>query len=244
MKTIKRVKSVFLNGTVALVLIGTISVPAKAVTIPIQGDNPLSQIFQQFNQQLGSLRDYADKILTQKLQPLSESLGKDIDAAVSSTAGALGLPDPIKSRDDVEKIASSPPRPVYSADRAANEVDRQITRGAVASTLGEEGQQVMKQEAEATQNSVGLVEQQAQAAQGEVVTQNVMKQIALQNAQTAAVLGSMRADSLQSAQRQELTNLNLTNISRAVDGQNQAKQAEIVGAGLDTLRITSRAKLF
>jgi hypothetical protein len=68
--------------------------------------------------------------------------------------------------------------------------------------------------------------------------------MALQNAQISSVLGSLRADSLQAAQRQELTNVNLTNISRSIDGQNQAKQAEMVGTGLEVLRTTSRARLF
>lgn len=246
MNTDKTVKFLVVNGAIALVLIGAISTPARAAAAVsgVKSDNPLSQVFEQLNHQLESLRGYLNQIMADKLKPLSESLGKDIDAAVGDATGVLGLPDPIKSRDEVEKVASSSLGPVYSADSATNEVDRQITRGAVYSTLGKEGQEQIKAQADKTQNSVALVQQTATAAQGEVVTQNVMKQIALQNAQTGAILGSIRADGLQAAQRQEMTNLNLTNISRSLDGQNQAKQAEIVGAGLDTLRITSRARLF
>ena len=234
----------FINGAIALVLIGAVSPPARAISLAGATDNPLSQVFEQLNHQLASVRGYLDQIVADKLKPLSESLGKDIDAALGDATGVLGLPDPTKSRNEVEKVASSSHNPVYSGDLATNEVDRQITRGAVNATLGQEGQQAIKQQADQTQNSVGLVQQQAQAAQAEVVTQNVMKQIALQNAQTGAILGSLRADSLQAAQRQELTNLNLTNISRSVDAQNQAMQAQKVGTGFDTLRITSRAKLF
>lgn len=239
-------KKMVVNSAVALVLIGAVSTPARAISQAGGSgtDNALSQVLEQLNHQLQSWRDYLDKIAADKLKPLSESLGKDIDSALGDAMGVLGLPDPIKSRGEVEKVASSSNNPVYSGDRASNEVDRYITRGAANATLSREGQQAIKQQADKTQNSVDLIEQQAQAARGEVVTQNVMKQIALQNVQTGAILGSMKADSLQTLERQELTNLNLTNISRSVDAQNQAVQAEKVGTGLDTLRITSRSKLF
>lgn len=244
MKIVKTVKFVVANGALALVLIGAISTPAGAVTVHEQGGNPLAQVFEQLNHQLGSLHSYLDQIVASKLKPLSETLGRDIDAALGDAAGVLGLPDPTKSRIGVEKVATSSDNLVNPTERATNEVDRQITRAAVDSTLGKEGQEQIKQQALETQHSVGLVQQQAQAAQGEVVTQNVMKQIALQNAQTGAVLGALRADSLQSAQRQELTNLNLTNISRSLDGQNQARNSELVGAGFDTFRTAAQAKLF
>ena len=39
-------------------------------------------------------------------------------------------------------------------------------------------------------------------------------------------------------------NLNLTNISRSVDGQNQARQKEVVGQGFSNLRTASQARLF
>ncbi|MBD1922596.1 hypothetical protein H6F77_16120 [Microcoleus sp. FACHB-831] len=239
----KIVKSIVVNGCLSLTLIGAISTPARAVT-NASSDNFFTQLFGELNHQIESVRGYLDKIVADKLKPLSESLGKDLDSAISSATGVLGLPDPAQSRKDVEEIASAADSPVYGADKATNEVDRQITRGASDATLGLSGQQRLKEQASQTQNSVDIVQQQANAAQEEVVTQNVMKQIALQNARTGAILGSLRADSLQAAQRQELANLNLTNISRSVDAQNQAMQAEKVGTGFDTLRITSRARLF
>lgn len=239
----KTVKSIFVNGCLALTLMGVVSTPAYATT-NAGGDNFFTQVFGELNHQLESVRSYLDKIVADKLKPLSESLGKDLDSALSSATGVLGLPDPTQSRKDVEEIASTADIPVYSADKATNEVDRQITLAASDATLGREGQQRIKEQASQTQNSVDTVQQQANAAQQEVVTQNVLKQIALQNTRTTAILGSLRADSLQAAQRQELANLNLTNISRSVDAQNQAMQAEKVGTGFDTLRITSRARLF
>ncbi|MGB3642690.1 MAG: hypothetical protein WBA39_34665 [Rivularia sp. (in: cyanobacteria)] len=97
---------------------------------------------------------------------------------------------------------------------------------------------------EKTQNSIEQVQIYSAAAQDEVVTQNVMKRIAQQNTSTAAILGAMRADGLKSKQSQDLANLNLTNISRSLDGQNQARQKEIIGQGFSNLRTASQARLF
>ena len=110
--------------------------------------------------------------------------------------------------------------------------------------LGKEGQERQTELIQRTQQSIERVQQQATTAQGEVVTQNVMKQIAQQNAQQAAILGAMRADGLKQQHSQDLANINLSNISRSVDGQNQAKQRETVGQGFENYRTTAKARLF
>ena len=71
-----------------------------------------------------------------------------------------------------------------------------------------------------------------------------MKRIAQQNTQITGILGAMRTDGLKYKQSQDLANLNLTNISRSVDGQNQARQKEVVGQGFSNLRTASQARLF
>lgn len=247
MKPSRPIKSVFISSVLTLGLLGGLSNPSQAQSVPTTRSsisNPLSQLFEQLNSQISSWGGYLNKILSDQLQPLSKALGSDLNSAISDAMGAVGLPDPIAARESVEKIAQKSDSYLDQTELATNEVDRQITRAAIDSTLSSEGQERIQQQANSTQNSVDLVEQQAQAAQGEVVTQDVMKRMALQNAQISSVLGSLRADSLQAAQRQELTNVNLTNISRSIDGQNQAKQAEMVGTGLEVLRTTSRARLF
>jgi hypothetical protein len=246
-KSSHTVKAIFISNVLAIELMGSLATPSQAQNIPTNrssSSNPLSQLFEQLNSQVSSWSGYLNKILSDQLQPLSKALGSDLNSAISDAMGAVGLPDPIAARKSVGKIAQKSDSYLDQTELATNEVDRQITRAAIDSTLSSEGQKRIQQQANSTQNSVNLVEQQAQAAQGEVVTQNVMKQIALQNAQISSVLGSLRADSLQAAQRQELTNVNLTNISRSIDGQNQSKQAERVGTGLEVLKTTSRARLF
>lgn len=229
---------------VSLTLCGIASLPASAVTLDFLGNNPLSDLFGQIQRYFDRAESYISQALAEKIKPLEEAVNEDFQTAINSAIGVLGLPDPITARKGVEETLSDSDVAVNPLDRATNEVDRQITRSTAAATLGTEGQQRTQQEITATKQSVDLVQQQAQQAQEEVVTQNVMKRIAQQNTQISAMLGAMRNDSLQSAQRQELANINLTNISRSLDSQNQAKSSEMVGAGLETLKITSRAKLF
>ncbi|MGB7380290.1 MAG: hypothetical protein WA959_27545 [Rivularia sp. (in: cyanobacteria)] len=102
----------------------------------------------------------------------------------------------------------------------------------------------MKAEVEKTQTSIETVSIFSDAAQNDVVTQNVMKRIAQQNTQITGILGAMRSDGLKSKQSQDLANLNLTNISRSLDGQNQSRQKEVVGQGFNNLRTASQARLF
>ncbi|MFB2834225.1 hypothetical protein [Floridanema evergladense] len=224
---------------VSLTLCGLASIPASAVPI-----NPLSDLLGQIQRYFNQAENYISQALAEKIKPLEEAVNKDFQTAINSAIGVLGIPDPIATRKSVEETLSDSDVAVNPLERTTNEVDRQITRSTAAATLGTEGQQRTQQEITATKQSVDLVQQQAQQAQEEVVTQNVMKRIAQQNTQISAMLGALRNDSLQSAQRQELANINLTNISRSLDSQNQAKSNEMVGAGLETLKITSRAKLF
>jgi hypothetical protein len=241
MNKIKRVAYGFV-GAIAISTIGLTS--ANALSLPILKDSPLAQVFEQWQQQLSSFNNYVSSILSRKLEPLTESLGEDISAAIDEALGTLGIPSATEVREEVEHIAASSDSLINPVERATNEVDRQITRAVADATLSKIGQQRTKEQVEKTQSSIEQVYVDAAAAQGEVVTQNVMKRIAQQNAQTAAILGAMRTDGLKLQQSQDLTNLNLTNISRSLDGQNQVRQKEIVDQGFSNLKTSAQARLF
>ena len=235
----KKRKLVFfgLGGAIVISILGISH--AQASSIPF-----IFNTINQLKQELNSIDNYVESVLESKLEPIKESLGKDIEAAINETLGALGLPDAIEARTEVEKIAASSDNAINTVEQVTNELDRQITRAVVDSTLSKNGQNLTSEEVEKTQNSIERVQIYSAAAQDEVVTQNVMKRIAQQNTSTAAILGAMRADGLKSKQSQDLANLNLTNISRSLDGQNQMRNKEIVGQGFSNLRTASQARLF
>ncbi len=229
-----------------LILIGAFTIAtidtssASALEIP----NPLAKVFDKWQEELSSINKYVSSTISQKLEGLSKSLQEDLKAAVNESVGALGLPDAAQAREKIEDIAAVNDSAVNSVDKATNEIDRQITRADSNTTLSKEGQELTKQQVEKTQTSIEQVEVSGEAAQTDIVTQNVMKRMARQNTQIAGILGAMRTDGLKSKQSQDLANLNLTNISRSLDGQNQTKQKEVVGQGFNNLRTASQARLF
>lgn len=216
----------------------------QAAPLDFLGNNPLSDLLAQMQQFIDHAEQYIDQVISEKIQPLEDMIQADLQSVFKEAKGALGLPDPIVARQEIEDTLSETDIAVNPLEKATNEADRQITRASAAAVLGAEGQQQTAEELTITQDSVDAVQQQASEAASEVVTQNVMKQIAQQNAQMSSLLGGLRKDSLQTAQRQELTNLNLTNISRSLDGQNQVRQSEVVGAGMESYRISTGAILF
>jgi hypothetical protein len=229
--------------TISLVGISTISLISINGAYALEIKNPLVTVIEQLQEQTGSVNKYISSTISRKLDNLSESLEGDLQAVVQEAAGILGLPDAGEVRKEIEVMASDSNNAVNSVDKATNEIDRQITR-ASGFTLTKEGQENMKAEVEKTQSSIETVSVFSDAAQNDVVTQNVMKRIAQQNTQISGILGAMRSDGLKSKQSQDLANLNLTNISRSLDGQNQSRQKEVVGQGFNNLRTASQARLF
>jgi hypothetical protein len=206
--------------------------------------NPLEMVLQQFSQQVESLRSYVEKTLMVKLQDISKNLGNDLQSAVSQAMGDLGLPDPAKSRDAVEKSVGAKDLQVNKATELANEIDRESARATAAGTLSEAGQKQQVEQAAATQDSVKKVQQFSEQAQGDVVTQDVMKRLASQNSEIANTLGSVRADALKAEQSRAQSNVLLSNISKAQDSQIQLQKTEQAAQGLGNLETASQAKLF
>ena len=229
--------------TIGLVGISIISLISINRAYALEIKNPLVTVIEQLQEQTGSVNKYISSTISRKLDNLSESLEGDLQAVVQEAAGVLGLPDAAEVRKEIEVMASDSNNAVNSVDKATNEIDRHITR-ASGFTLTKEGQENMKAEVEKTQTSIETVSIFSDAAQNDVVTQNVMKRIAQQNTQISGILGAMRSDGLKSKQSQDLANLNLTNISRSLDGQNQSRQKEVVGQGFSNLRTASQARLF
>ena len=229
--------------TISLIGISTISLISINGAYALEIKNPLVTVIEQLQEQTGSVNKYISSTISRKLDNLSKSLEGDLQAVVQEAAGVLGLPDAGEVRKEIEVIASDSNNTVNSVDRATNELDRQITR-ASGFTLTKEGQENMKAEVEKTQTSIETVSIFSDAAQNDVVTQNVMKRIAQQNTQISGILGAIRSDGLKTKQSQDLANLNLTNISRSLDGQNQSRQKEVVGQGFSNLRTAAQSRLF
>lgn len=186
--------------------ITTIGISSSAYALEIS--NPLIALVKQWQEQTRSVDKYISSTISRKLDKLSESLQGDLQAVISEATGVLGLPDAAEVREEIEVWAADNDNAVNDVDKATNEVERQITRADSGFTLSKEGQENMKAQVEKTQTSIETVSIFSDAAQNDVVTQNVMKRIAQQNTQIAGILGAMRTSELKSKQSQDLANLN------------------------------------
>ena len=179
--------------TISLVGISFISIVSMSNAYALEIKNPLAALVDQWQEQTRSLDKFISSTISRKLDNLAQSLQGDLQAVISEATGVLGLPDATEVREKVEKIASDSDNAVNSVDRASNEVDRQITRADSNTSLSKEGQENMKAQVEKTQTSIETVSVFSDAAQNDVVTQNVMKRITQQNTQITGILGAMRS---------------------------------------------------
>ncbi|MFP4008565.1 MAG: hypothetical protein ACLFV6_11265 [Spirulinaceae cyanobacterium] len=226
---------------IALVSLGTASVflpqtSAQAISL----NNPLDSLISQLNEQLQAIQSTFEGEINDRLASITEGLSQDVDAAV----GSLGLPDVLATRSQIEGAQSSETEGIYRETAIANEIDRLVTRMNGATVLSTEGQERAQQSLQQTQQTVEMVGAEATIAQGEVVTQNVMKRIARQNQLTSSVLGDLRAGQIQANQSQALANTNLSNISENLDGERARQSGENLGAAFDVLRSASFVGLY
>ncbi len=218
----------------------TASVLLVAIATPARADdsgNPLSSLTDWFNEAKSSVDSYVQDIGKQL-----SGFGKEFEGIAQDTVGELGLPDPAQLRKELDKVVTD--SPIFSKDGVANEADRQGARASASAILSDDGQAQQAQAYQQTQSQLETVGQQAQAAQNMDVTQNVMKQMALQQAQTTQVLGGVRSDLLKMNEQQATQTVVQTNISRTLDGQRQQRNAEQVGTGFSNLKTASQASLF
>jgi hypothetical protein len=219
-------------------LLGVMTAPAHAAPSSSSSD-PISSLTDWFNNQLKAVQQYADKF-SEKFA----SLGDEFKGVTDGLLGDLGLADSTKAREKSKEASIDSKSPEYKGETVANEVDRQNATASSEAVLSEDGQKQQAKAYDQTQTSVENNQQYAEQAQGDEVTQNVMKRIASQTAETSNVLGGLRADSLKQTEQGAQTNKQLTNISRTVDGQTQQANYQAIGGGYSNLRTASQASLF
>jgi hypothetical protein len=219
-------------------LLGVMTAPAHAAPSSSSSD-PISSLTDWFNNQLKAVQQYADKF-SEKFA----SLGDEFKGVTDGLLGDLGLADSTKAREKSKEASIDSKSPEYKGETVANEVDRQNATASSEAVLSEDGQKQQAKAYDQTQTSVENNQQYASQAQGDEVTQNVMKRIASQTAETSNVLGGLRADSLKQTEQGAQTNKQLTNISRTVDGQTQQANYQAIGGGYSNLRTASQASLF
>jgi hypothetical protein len=212
------------------------ALPAQASTVS-SSSNPLSTITDFLNQAQQSIQQYA-----QTIEEKVGAFGEEFQQIAEETAGDLGLIDPAEARKKAETILD-PNSTTYNAGLAANLMDGQSARASASAILSDDGQSKQVEAYEGTQGSVEAVSQLAETAQGDEVTQNVMKRIAQQGADTTQVLGAVRGDLLKLNEQTALGNVQLSNLSQTLDGETKRQNSQFTGAGYSNLRLAAQSTL-
>ncbi|MEJ6486131.1 hypothetical protein N0Y54_33550 [Nostoc punctiforme UO1] len=209
----------------AAILISFSSLPANAQASQNQS------FLTQFQQIYSSLQTY----ISNYQKEFTKSLGKleaELNQAIESSVGDLGIPDPLKAGKNIEKVIQKQEGallildPRIQADNAIKDWNQQYTRGQSESVLGVEGQRVQSQEAAITNDATAQSSENAAAAQDDVITQDILKKVAIQNLQSVVIAKSIHAEAQKQSRSLAVTNINLADISSRMDEQAAAKDQE------------------
>ena len=150
---------------------------------------------------------------------------ENANAAIDSSIGQLGAPDPIASAEQLKNTLKDD----YSypvAQEKAQKLERDLALASVASVVSEKGQQQTQEKIDTTAQIAKLAKGIADQAQNMDASQNVLKAIASQNALIVSMLAEQRTDSLLARQDNAYSNLMLTQVAEHLDSQRQKENSE------------------
>ncbi|AUT04635.1 hypothetical protein CLI64_29810 (plasmid) [Nostoc sp. CENA543] len=186
------------------------------------------------------------KKISVKWGGINSELAKAIDKAIKE-----GQKDPIKTGEEVNNAVSGQEdtdvintSPEIQGEQAQIDVHQSYTRAQSQAVLGAEGQKNQAEEAQITNTAVGDTLEQASSAQYDVVTQDILKKMAVQNLQTAMLTKSVHSEAQKQTQLLATTNMNLADISEQMSIQSKKEKAESSATSREILRAGSALDSF
>ncbi|WP_242053741.1 hypothetical protein [Nostoc parmelioides] len=189
-----------------------------------------SSFLDQLQQVIVSLQTYIEQ-QKQEFSQQWEELNGDLSDAISSTVGDLGIPDPLKAGKKIKVIIQQQDTDLVQTDsqtqgeNAQRNWHQSYSYGLSQSVLGREGQKIQAQEAEMSNEALGISSNNADAVQNDVITQDILKKMAVQNLQTTIITKSIHSESQKQTRALSAANINLSDISSRLDEQARKEQA-------------------
>jgi hypothetical protein len=211
---------------------------ANSATNNSSNNSFLQQVREQLQQAKQSIQQPIQNLtndINQGIESLSTEIQFQINSAIGKSVGALGIPDIVKAGGNIKDIITSQPTDLLQVNthiqgkNAEQSFHQQYTTAQSGEVLGAEGQQKMKHEAEVTQNATDIALRSGENAQSDIVTQDIMKKLALQNAQTVTVLQSVQTSLQEQNKLTATANVNLSDISQNLSIAQHRKQNEEQG---------------
>lgn len=229
----------------------------------------IGYIWRDFQNYAIDFQDYLTNNIDENLDPV----GQESFTAINSSTGELNLPNPIDVRRQVSQDITDNSlsdifenNPAVQGKLVGNELDRQLTRGAVESYFGEKGQERLQIKLENIQNSIESIDKNADNASqgnqnvlneltqlgrtavgqgllGQLISSQTNLQVQIGREQSRMIAESL-GQSIQQNQYLQYSNLNLANISQQVEEANTARRVDSAATAARLLRASAQSDLF
>ncbi|BAZ02857.1 hypothetical protein NIES37_68700 [Tolypothrix tenuis PCC 7101] len=201
-----------------------------------------ASFLEQLQQVLASLKTSIEQYKQEFSQQWQE-LNADLNDTISSTVGDLGIPDPLKAGKKIKVVIQEQETDLVQTDsqtqgdNAQRNWHQSYTYGLAESVLGREGQKTQAQEGEMSNQALATSSNNADEVQNDVITQDILKKMAVQNLQTTLITKSIHSEAQKQTRALSAANINLSDISSRLDEQARQEQAnsnssakQIIGA--------------
>ncbi|MHC5753818.1 MAG: hypothetical protein ACYTXI_37725 [Nostoc sp.] len=206
-------------GVILSATVGSLLIAAPSYGISI--NDFFSSIVSDLQGEVSEIQAWASDEINSAWGDIKENAS----AAIDSSIGQLGAPDPIASAEQLKNTLKDD----YSypvAQEKAQKLERELTLGSIASVIGKKGQQQTQEKIDTTAQIAKLAKGIADEAQNMDASQNVLKAIASQNGLIVSMLAQQRTDSLLARQDNAYSNLMLTQVAEHLDSQRQKENSQ------------------
>lgn len=239
-------RSVFFSSfVIVFIVVSAVPVAAK------------SSFLQQLQQVMISLQSYIDlykQEFSKKPKDSNnnedEDENEDLDIAITTTNGIMGVPDPLKAGKNIKAIIQKLETDLVETDSQSEGENAQrrwhqaYTYGLSGAVLGREGQLTQAQEAEMSNYAVETSSTLSDESQNDVITQDILKKMAMQNLQTAIMTKSIHSEEQKQTRALSAANINLSDISSRLDENSRKEQAEANSSAKQILNTAAFADAF
>jgi hypothetical protein len=206
-------------GAIAAATFGSLFIAAPGYGISI--NDFFSSIVSDLQSEVGEIQAWAKEEINNGWADIKENA----NAAIDSSIGQLGAPDPIASADQLkDSLKDDYSYPV--AQEKAQKLSRDLALASVASVVSEKGQQQTQEKIDTTAQIAQKASDIASEAQNMDASQNILKAIAAQNGLIVSMLAEQRTDSLLARQDNAYSNLMLTQVADHLDSQRKKENSE------------------
>lgn len=208
--------------TIGLILSATVG--SFFIAAPSYGfsiNDFINSLVSDLQNEVGEIQAWASDEINSAWADIKENA----NAAIDSSIGQLGAPDPIASADQLkDSLKDDYSYPV--AQEKAQKLSRDLALASVASVVSEKGQQQTQEKIDTTAQIAQKASDIASEAQNMDASQNVLKAIASQNGLIVSMLAEQRTDSLLARQDNAYSNLMLTQVAEHLDSQRQKENSQ------------------